>query len=313
MNSALAILFAIQVPFIAQKPNYCGPAALAMIANYYGHPVTQDEIAGAIYLPEIRGTLTPDLAGYARRFDLWTRQYRGTRTELRAKVAAGVPMIVLGKFGANLHYFVVLGFDDFRQTVTVHTDRRANFDMPQEQFWREWDRADRWALLVCPPERATWRLTADECNDLGVFLESTGHLVAAAGNYKLAADLAPKNSYYAMNLGNALLKQKLFSEAADAYRRAVAIEPGNADALNNLAWAYHELGANLDEAATLCRRAAELRPSHRAYYLDTLGSVLFKQGKRNEAAAAFEAALGATSDRDESLRNVIREHLRQAQ
>ena len=35
----------LDVPFIAQKPNYCGPAALAMLANYYGHPVSQDEIA----------------------------------------------------------------------------------------------------------------------------------------------------------------------------------------------------------------------------------------------------------------------------
>ena len=32
----------LNVPFIAQKPNYCGPAALAMLANYYGHAVTQD-------------------------------------------------------------------------------------------------------------------------------------------------------------------------------------------------------------------------------------------------------------------------------
>ena len=39
----------------------CGPAALAMLANYYGHPVSQDEIAGAIYLPDIGGTLTSEL------------------------------------------------------------------------------------------------------------------------------------------------------------------------------------------------------------------------------------------------------------
>ena len=68
---ALAADDVLNVPFIAQKPNYCGPAALAMLANYYGHPVSQDEIAGAIYLPDIGGTLTSELGEYARRFHLW--------------------------------------------------------------------------------------------------------------------------------------------------------------------------------------------------------------------------------------------------
>lgn len=309
MNLFLAIAFALQVPFIAQKPNYCGPAALAMLAGYYGHTVSQDEIASAIYLPEIRGTLTTELADYAQRFNLWTRQYRGTQADLRAKLSAGVPVIVLGKFGANYHYFVVLGFDDFKQTVEVHSDRRANLQLTQDQFWREWDRADEWTLLVCPPERATWRLSADEHNDLAVFLERAGQLSAAAGHYRAAADLAPHNSYFAMNLGNALLKQKLFAEAAAAYQRAVKTDPEDPDALNNLAWAYHELGANLDEAAALCRRAVELNPSHRAYYLDTLGSVLLKQGKPAEAVTAFESALAASTDRQASLRAGIAERL----
>ena len=37
---------------------------------------------------------------------------------------------------------------------------------------------------------------------------------AAAGNYREAAELQPQNSYFQMNLGNALLKQKLYAEAA---------------------------------------------------------------------------------------------------
>jgi len=61
------------------------------------------------------------------------------------------------------------------------------------------DRADRWTLLVCPPERATWRLSADEQNDLGVYLETLGPLLAAAGHYSAATELQPGNSYYRMN------------------------------------------------------------------------------------------------------------------
>jgi tetratricopeptide (TPR) repeat protein len=112
-----------------------------------------------------------------------------------------------------------------------------------------------------------------------------------------------------MNLGNALLKQKLFNEATTAYARAVRLDPENADAMNNLAYAYAELGTNLDQAVQLCQRAIVLRPLHRAYYLDSLGGVLLKQGKMGEALAAFKSALAATTDRQATLRTGIQQRL----
>jgi tetratricopeptide (TPR) repeat protein len=293
----------LEVPFIAQQPNYCGPAALAMLANYYGQPVTQDEIAGAIYLPEIRGTLTADLADYAQRCGLWVRQYRGNRADLCQKLAAGVPLIVLGKLGINEHYFVVLAYRDGE--FTVHSDTRANLHLREDDFLRWWNRADRWTLLVCPPARTAWRLSADEHNDLGVFLERTGQFSAAAGHYREAVELTPRNSYFAMNLGNALMKQNLYAEAATAFRRA----GDNPDALNNLAYVLGELNANLDEAVALCERAIKLQPSHRAYYLDTLGGILIKRGQTREAVAVFESALGAATEHQSELRAGIAQRL----
>ena len=302
----------LAVPFRAQQPGTCGPAALAMVANYYGQPVAPAEIAGAIYLPALHGTLTADLASYAAQFHLWVRQYRGNPTDIRQKLAAGVPLIVLGKFGSQPHFFVVLGFDEFAGTVRVHSDQRAGLVMSQEQFWRVWDRADQWTLLVCPPERATWRLTGDENNDLGVFLEKTGHLPAAAGRYRCATELVPTNSYFQMNLGNVLLKQKLLPEAVAAFRQAVRSAPENADALNNLAWAYGELNANLDEALALCDQARVLQPGRQAYYLDTRGTLLWRQGRVAAAVLAWERALAATTERQPGLQSVIRQHLAQA-
>jgi tetratricopeptide (TPR) repeat protein len=302
----------LSVPFIAQKANYCGPAALAMVAQYYGHHVTQDEIAQAIYLPEIRGTLTPDLANYARRHGLWTRQYQGSISDLHQKINAGVPMIVLGKLGANWHYFIVLGFDDFARTVTVHSDTRSHLTLTRDQFDRWWNAAGRWTLLVCPPGRIEWVMSAEEHNDLGVFLEQTGKAHEATQRYRQAVKLDAGNSYYQMNLGNALQKQGKLAEAAEAFERAVKLAPQNADALNNLAWAYCEQGVKLVRAAVLCRQAIELRPSHRAYYLDTLGSILLKQGKKHEAVETFTEALAATTSRQAALRDGIQLRLEAA-
>ena len=309
----------LDVPFFAQEPGQCGPAALAMVIDYYGGRslhVTPHDIAGSIYFPQIHGALTTDLEDCARKFNLWVRQYHGSSADLRQKLAAGVPLIVLGRFGAQYHYFVVLGVDDFRQIVTAHSDTRPDVEFSQDEFRRFWDRADRWTLLVCPPEfassplrRATWTLSADERNDLGLFWERMGRLSVAAANYREATELQPANSFFQMNLGNALLKQRLFSEAAAAYTHAVRLDPKNADAMNNLAYAYAELGANLDQAVQLCQRAVALHPSHRAYYLDTLGSVLLKEGKTGEAVAAFESAIAAATEHQSALHAGIQKRL----
>ena len=299
----------LDVPFVAQKTNYCGPAALAMLANYYGHPVSQDEIASAIYLPDIGGTLTSELGEYARRFNLWVRQYHGTLDDLRQKLDAGVPLLVLGKFGDQPHYFVVLGWDKFRQIVTVHSDTRPRYEMRLEDFQRHWDRAGNWTLLVCPPEKATWRLSPEEHNDLGLFYERVGVLGAATEHYVLAAQLRPENSYFRMNLGNVLLKQRRLREAVGAFIRALELDAQNADAMNNLAYAYSEMGSNLDEAAKLCQQAITLRPSRQAYYLDTLGNIYLKEGKLQSAVAAFDSALAATTERQTSLRAGIEQRL----
>jgi len=207
----------------------------------------------------------------------------------------------------------VLGWDSFRQVVTVHSDTRPRFEMRLEDFQRHWDRAGNWTLLVCPPERATWHLSAEERNDLGVFYERTGDLEAATRQYLAGTQMRPDNSYFRMNLGNALLKQHRLAEASEAYARAIELDPQNADAMNNLAYTYCEMGQDLDKAVALCQRAAAVLPARKAYFLDTLGTAYLNQGKRNEALESFQAALAATTDREQSLRTAIQQHLDAAQ
>ncbi|MCX7887204.1 MAG: tetratricopeptide repeat protein [Verrucomicrobiae bacterium] len=301
----------LAVPFIAQRPGCCGPAALAMVAGYYGRAVSQDEIAAATYHSGVGGVLTTDLAEQAQRLGFWARAYSGDLAELRRKLGYGVPLILLTRWGKRDHFLVAIGANKFDRSITVHTDTRPSLELSEEQLLRYWDRAARWTLLVAPPDRVTWRLSAEEHNDFGLFLERSGRYMAAAGHYRLAAEMQPRNATFHFNLGNAMLKQKLFAEAANAFRRAIELAPENADALNNLAWCWCQLGANLDEAAALCRRAVALRPSQRAYYLDTLGHVLLRQGRREEARAVFAEALAATTDRQGALREAIRKQLAQ--
>lgn len=60
---------------------------------------------------------------------------------------------------------------------------------------------------------------------------------------------------------------------------------------NALGFLYAETGRNLDEAEALVRGALPLDPARRRFYLDSLGWVLHRQGRPEEAAAALEEAI----------------------
>lgn len=66
-------------------------------------------------------------------------------------------------------------------------------------------------------------------------------------------------------------------------------EPTHVQALNYIAYTFAEQGENLSEAEQFARRAVALEPKD-GYILDTLGWVLYKQGKTNEAIRYLEAA-----------------------
>lgn len=143
------------VPFIPQEAYQCGPAALAMVLQYYGAPIGQDEIARAIYLPSVRGTLNLDLEFYARRRGFQARAFSGTLERVKAELRRDRPLIVfqdLGLPGYPLpHYAVLLGFDDRTQTVVLHSGPAANRVVPYPEFERSWARRNAWTLVITPP------------------------------------------------------------------------------------------------------------------------------------------------------------------
>ncbi len=73
--------------------------------------------------------------------------------------------------------------------------------------------------------------------------------------------------------------------------------------MNYLAYTYAELNRDLSAAEELSRRALEMQPND-GYILDTVGWVLFKKGKMEEAIRYLERAY-----REKSDEAVIAEHL----
>ncbi len=166
----------------------------------------------------------------------------------------------------------------------------------------------------------------DYHNDLGLALHALGQRAAAITAYQRALQLRP--SFEAQsNLGAALLEKQRFAEAIsafeqalvlnpdaanvqiqlgdalkaqgqqcaaiNAYRRALAIQPGF-EAYHQLAIALHERGES-GEAVTMFRQALAMKPgSGEAYY--NLGNALRSDDKLTEALDAYQRATQLTPD-----------------
>jgi tetratricopeptide (TPR) repeat protein len=103
-------------------------------------------------------------------------------------------------------------------------------------------------------------------------------------------------------IGMAYQMQGDVKRAETYLRRAIELSATEElpDAYNALGYLYAKQGINLDEAATLVRRALKSVPKSGAY-LDSLGFIYFKQGKLDAAIENLEQALRYLPDTPEIL------------
>lgn len=93
--------------------------------------------------------------------------------------------------------------------------------------------------------------------------------------------------------------------AARHFLACLEIEPSHAQALNYLGYMWAERGVNLAEAEEYIRRAVDQEPDNAAY-LDSLGWVLYQQGRYHEAVVPLERASQLSAADPDA---VIEEHL----
>jgi tetratricopeptide (TPR) repeat protein len=89
-------------------------------------------------------------------------------------------------------------------------------------------------------------------------------------------------------------------KAEEYYRKALSSEPDNPLRMNNLAWCLFDDGRNVNEGMQLIDKALELNPSS-AYFLDTKGWGLYKQGKYKDALDFFEKSWNAKTTYDHEM------------
>ncbi len=85
-------------------------------------------------------------------------------------------------------------------------------------------------------------------------------------------------------------RQKKYDLAEAEFRKVLAINSDNAEALNYLGYMLANRGLKLDEASKMIQRALEIEPDNAAF-LDSLGWVYYQQGRYAEAESPLLRAV----------------------
>ncbi len=119
-------------------------------------------------------------------------------------------------------------------------------------------------------------------------------------DYPTAIDLArkmvatdPKNDKFHFTLGAALDQNKQRDDGMVEMKKAIELNPANAQALNYLGYSYAEKGTNLTEAEKLIKRALDIEPED-GFYVDSLGWVYYQKGDYKRAVEQLERAVNLT-------------------
>ncbi|GGE59275.1 hypothetical protein GCM10011533_09790 [Streptosporangium jomthongense] len=251
-----------EVPFHPQKKYQCGPASLAMMLNAQEVKVTPDELVDRVYLPERKGALQVEMVAAARQYGMLVYPLEPHLESVLEEVQAGHPVLVLQnlRFGwwPQWHFAVVIGYDRAARSLILHSGTEERYRQPASAFMATWNRSDRWARVILPPDRIP--ATAEPLRFLMAAhdLETTQQTASAKTAYKTASEAWPDQPAALLGLGNIAYQQGKWSEAENYYRTLTEKFPHISAGWNNLAEALARQGRD-KEAAAMLEKAGHIK------------------------------------------------------
>jgi tetratricopeptide (TPR) repeat protein len=248
------------VPFFAQEAQQCGPAALAMVLAWAGHPVAPATIEPLLFTPEPGGTFAHDVPVAARRLGAFAVEI-GSLDELLAELEAGHPVLLMQNLGLTAlpgwHHAVVVGFDLDQGEMRLHTAGERRRRMPLATFRRTWRRAGSWGLVVLPSGGLPALNDEGRLVAAAAGLERVGKLAAAQASYRAILTRWPGSRGAWIGLGNVSYAKGDLAAAEAAFRQVIMQTPDDPVAWNNLAHVLGDLGRD-EEALRAADRALRL-------------------------------------------------------
>lgn len=232
------------VPLIQQEDFFCGPTSIAMVMQWAGAEVTQQDVAALAFNPGAGGTYLADMIGSSRRLGQLAVQINDF-DQLLAEVTAGHPVIVFQNLGLGVfpvwHYGVVTGYDFAKDEVYLNSGQLDQMVMAFAVFERTWRRGDYWGLVVLPPDQLPVSVREADVLSAAAALERVGQYQAAATLYETGSAQWPANWLWQFGLGNARYAMGDLRGARRALRRARTLDPSIPEVRANLAFVISEL------------------------------------------------------------------------
>ncbi len=250
-----------QVPFFPQERYQCGPGALATVLRSSGAAGSPDELVTEVYLPGRKGSLQVELVAAARMRDRVAYPVSQDLPSLLRQLTAGTPVLVMQNLGVKLvpiwHYAVLVGYDLDDGTLVLRSGTTQRRIMGMRRFMSTWNRAQRWALVVLEPDQLPADAQLDRYVAAAAGLEAVGRLSAAEQAYVRAREQWPESVWPQLGLANLSYRRGDLRAAEGGYLAALALDPRNVVAHNNLAEILSGRGC-VSQAQTHVGRAAAL-------------------------------------------------------
>lgn len=131
----------------------------------------------------------------------------------------------------------------------------------------------------------------------GRILEEDGQFAAAMRVFAAALQVNPDEKDLLYNQALLAEQMGLYEQAEKNLLRILAMEPDNISALNALGFSLADRGSRYQEAYGYIQRALELRP-HSAAIIDSMGWVLYRLGRLDEALVYLRQSLDINQDQE---------------
>lgn len=274
---------------LAVNPDdYIGWAELARIQTYSSALLTQERqrqrLAEALASADRAIEIAPQssLVHAVRAFVLdWSAGASGTATEFQSYISE-----------ASTEAVLALQLDNSNVLALAY---QAEIYADQQQYSQAAEYAER-ARSLDPNSFDTRRVSA-------YVLEATGSYAAAIEQYKLAADVAPNQTYIYIRIGQNYRELGLHDQALEFFDRAASINSalGFQDPLPYIAIAktYSRMG-EFFAAALNAEKAIDLDPTNPDWY-GQLGIVYFRSRNYESAIPVLRCAVKGCSDVQNSL------------
>jgi tetratricopeptide (TPR) repeat protein len=251
-----------KVPFFAQQEFYCGPTTLSEVFHFYSHPISPDQLAPDLFIPQREGSLQIEMVTAARKHGFLAYSEQSNLAQLIKLLDQNVPIIVLQNLSVlwmpQWHYAVVIGYDLENQQFILHTGETKDHTMPFYLFERVWQRANYWMLAPLPVGKTSSALTPIKYIQAAYDQMSTNQQTNAIENLVAATNTWPNEWLPYFLLGNYYLQDNPV-KAATWYSKGLTAGYQQAEYLNNYSYALAELGCR-EQAIEVVEQAVRLSP-----------------------------------------------------